>query len=151
MKLNSYFQVALCVCSLIFLAGCSRTAQIPATNIANLPAQPSFQNPSPLSNERAVEISNFVDAQSYSQLSETDKIKAASAQFNALQFGRPGAPRKWVGSNGTKGEIIVGPFVRLDGQDCRTFEHSISTSLATIKQSSTACRTKVGEWYTIEA
>ncbi len=148
MKLNNYYQVALCVCTLIFLSACSRTAQIPPSNIATLPVQQTLQNASPLSNDRAVEIIKFVDSASYSQLSETDKTKAATAQFNALQFGRPGAPRKWVGSNGNKGEIIVGPFIRLDGQDCRTFEHSVSTSLATNKFSSTACRTNVGEWFT---
>lgn len=151
MKLNNFYQVALYGCALIFLSACSRTAQIPSSNIAALPVQQTLQNPSPLSNDRAVEIINFVNSASYSQLSESDKTEAAATQFNALQFGRPGAPRNWVGSNGNKGEIIVGPFIRLDGQDCRTFEHSVSTSLTTNKLSSIACRTNAGEWFTLVA
>src|SRR5262245_53128510 len=53
------------------------------------------------------DVSAYVDANAFKQLSSKSKSEAAAAQFNALQFGRVGAPRAWVGDNGASGQVTV--------------------------------------------
>lgn len=96
------------------------------------------------------EISTFVAASAVKLLVEADKKEAASAQFYALQFGRPGAPRRWQGSSGAAGKVSVGPYVRVNNLDCREFSHEIVVSGTTYPKSGTACREGDGRWSVVE-
>src|SRR5690349_17624978 len=71
------------------------------------------------------DVSAFVDPAAYAKLSSKSKTEAAGAQFNALQFGRVGAPRNWVGDNGQSGQVTVGPYIRVNLVDCREYTHTV--------------------------
>ncbi|MCF6301928.1 MAG: hypothetical protein L3J13_01795 [Devosiaceae bacterium] len=95
---------------------------------------------------REIAISDFVNTSAISILSEADRSKAATAQYNALQFGRPGAPRIWNGSNSIVGKILVGPFVKENNQDCRSFDHTVIVNQVSYNQKGIACRTPDLKW-----
>lgn len=92
------------------------------------------------------EIGQFVDARALAVLSEKERTEAASAQFYALQFGRPGAPRLWQGDQGNSGKISVGPYVRVNERDCREFTHDVATSSGAYQKTGMACRLEGGTW-----
>lgn len=93
----------------------------------------------------AGDASAFIDAGAYAKLSGADRAEAASAQFNALTFGRPGAPRNW-GKGGTSGSITVGPYVRVNNTDCRNFTHVVTIAGAASTKQGTACKDALGSW-----
>ncbi len=86
------------------------------------------------------DVSSFLDAGAASKLSAREKSEAASAQFNALRFGRPGAPRTWTGDKGTTGSVTVGPFVQVNNIYCRDFTHTVTIAGTPISRKGTACR-----------
>lgn len=88
----------------------------------------------------------FLDAAALSQLSTKERAEAASAQFNALTFGRPGAPRNWSGDRGASGDVVVGPYVRVNTTDCRDFTHTVKVGGQTYAKKGTACRLADGTW-----
>ncbi len=123
------------------------------TTVATAPAQ-TMVDPAQLSapaETRAAAASMtdaaaFVDATAFAQLSAKSKAEAAGAQFNALQFGRVGAPRNWVGDNGQSGAVTVGPYVRVNLIDCRDFTHTVTIGAQTFVKKGTACRESDGSW-----
>lgn len=138
----------------LLLAGC---ASGPATQYAQGPTlaqpTPTLQTaalPSPaqqLSSAASLtDVSAFVDSTIIPQLSSNDRAQAAGAQFNALQFGRPGAPRAWQGDKGTSGNVSVGPYVRVNSIDCRDFTHTIKVGGQDHAKKGTACREADGSW-----
>ncbi|MEO6014362.1 MAG: hypothetical protein ABIQ30_12375 [Devosia sp.] len=92
------------------------------------------------------DVSSFVDPGALGLLSEKSRIEAAGAQFNALQFGRVGAPRNWVGDNGQSGAVTVGPYVRVNLIDCRDFTHTVTAGGQSYAKKGTACREADGSW-----
>jgi surface antigen len=98
----------------------------------------------------ATDIKAFLDPDAELKLSEKEKKAALSAQFYALQFGRPGAPRNWQGETGASGKILVGPYVRVNILDCREFEHIVQISKITYSRTGTACREKDGSWSVVD-
>jgi surface antigen len=92
------------------------------------------------------DVSAFVDPGALGILSEKSKAAAAGAQFNALQFGRVGAPRNWVGDNGQSGAVTVGPYVRVNLIDCRDFTHTVTAGGQQYTKKGTACREADGSW-----
>jgi surface antigen len=92
------------------------------------------------------DVSVFLDPAAYGQLSAKSRAEAAGAQFNALQFGRVGAPRNWVGDNGQSGAVTVGPYVRVNLIDCRDFTHTVTIGAQTFIKKGTACRETDGSW-----
>ena len=143
------------VLGLLALAACA--SSVPTTQYAQGPtlANPpttlqTASLPSPaqqLSSAQALtDVSAFVDPAVASRLSSNDRAQAAGAQFNALQFGRPGAPRAWQGDSGTSGNVVVGPFVRVNAIDCRDFTHTIKSGDAEFARKGTACREADGSW-----
>jgi len=84
-------------------------------------------------------------------MSDKDRLEAASAQFFALQFGRPGAPRRWSGDSGATGKITVGPFVRVNNLDCREFVHEVTIDQTSFEKRGTACREIDGSWRVVAA
>lgn len=92
------------------------------------------------------DIGGFLDRKTIAKLSTKDRAEAASAQYYALQFGRPGAPRSWQGDSGANGQVSVGPYVRVNSLDCRDFSHRVTVSGASYENAGTACREADGNW-----
>ena len=92
------------------------------------------------------DVSSFIDPAALGKLSEKSKVEAAGAQFNALQFGRVGAPRNWAGDNGQSGAVTVGPYVRVNLIDCRDFTHTVTIAGTPVAKKGTACREIDGTW-----
>jgi surface antigen len=92
------------------------------------------------------DVSAFIDPTAYGKLSAKSKTEATGAQFNALQFGRVGAPRNWTGDNGQSGVVTVGPYVRVNLIDCRDFTHTVLISGQSFAEKGTACREADGSW-----
>ena len=92
------------------------------------------------------DVSAFVDAGVIPSLSQNDRAQASGAQFNALQFGRPGAPRAWQGDKGTSGNVMVGPYVRVNNIDCRDFTHTVKFGGKDHVKKGMACREIDGSW-----
>jgi surface antigen len=92
------------------------------------------------------DVSPVVDPAAVKQLSDKSRAEAAAAQFHALQFGRVGAPRNWVGDNGQSGAVTVGPYVRVNLIDCRDFTHTVTAGGQQYTKKGTACREADGSW-----
>ncbi len=92
------------------------------------------------------DVSSFIDPGALSKMSDKSKAEAAGAQFNALQYGRVGAPRNWVGDNGQTGAVTVGPYVRVNLIDCRDFTHTVNIAGQNFVKKGTACREADGSW-----
>ena len=140
-------RIIVCSVALMAASACSRTA-----STGQFSGQPQQQIIAPqpdlpsASNSREIAVLDFVNSSAIPLLSEADQAKAATAQYNALQFGRPGAPRVWNGSNSIVGKILVGPFIKQNNQDCRSFEHTVIINQVSHIQSGTACRTPDLKW-----
>jgi hypothetical protein len=80
-----------------------------------------------------------------------ERSEAASAQFNALQFGRPGAPRAWQGDRGANGQVLVGPPVNVNSLYCRDFTHSVTAGGQSYSKKGMACRELDGSWGVVSA
>lgn len=88
---------------------------------------------------------DYLDASAVPLLSSAALSAANDAQFYALQFGRPGAPRNWS-SGSASGQVSVGPYVRVNNLDCREFSHRVTVDGQTYSRSGTACREATGAW-----
>ena len=88
----------------------------------------------------------FVDTAALNLMTAKDSSEANTAQFYALQFGRPGAPRQWSGDRGTTGSVAVGPYVRVNNLDCRDFTHTVKINGQEYAKKGTACREQNGNW-----
>jgi surface antigen len=143
---------ALCLLPVLALAACATAPQVTSfTPDTGAPADESpLLAPAPATataNAAALtDASAFVDAGAYAQLSAKSKTEVASAQFNALQFGRVGAPRNWTGDNGQSGSITVGPYVRVNLIDCRDFTNTVAIAAQNFVKKGTACREADGSW-----
>ncbi len=154
---------ALSVIPLLVLAGCTGMATRPQVSQAPVvaPTQPavtqSLPTTSPAQNTaNAAATSTFgllesIEPTVVASLSESDKANATNAAFYALQFGRPGAPRPWQGSGGTKGQVTVGPYVRVNNLDCREFTHSVTVNGQVRARKGMACREQTGNWTVVES
>ncbi len=139
------------------LAGCTSTGTTQTVQ-APVQAQPIVVQPMVPTSAQAVQtarlttsIANgFVDPAAVSLMSAKDSNEANSAQFYALQFGRPGAPRQWAGDGGTTGSVAVGPYVRVNNLDCRDFTHTVKISGTDYVRKGTACREQNGNWNVVQ-
>ena len=140
----------LSVLPILALAACATAPQVTSfTPDGMAPADNTpLQAPAAATASAAAltDASAFVDPTAYSQLSAKSKGEVASAQFNALQFGRVGAPRAWTGDNGQSGSITVGPYVRVNLIDCRTFANTVTIGGQNFVKQGTACREADGSW-----
>lgn len=110
------------------------------------PAQLSQPAESRAAAASMTDVSSFIDPGALGLMSEKSRVEAAGAQFNALQFGRVGAPRNWVGDNGQAGAVTVGPYVRVNLIDCRDFTHTVTIAGQSYEKKGTACREADGSW-----
>ncbi|WP_338722975.1 hypothetical protein [Devosia sp. XK-2] len=143
------FALALAACS---STGTTRVVQAPVV------AQPMVTQPLVPTSAQTVQtaklttsIANgFVDPAALALMSAKDSNEANSAQFYALQFGRPGAPRQWAGDKGTTGSVAVGPYVRVNNLDCRDFTHTVKVGGTDYVKKGTACREVNGNWNVVQ-
>lgn len=112
------------------------TAPQPTVQPTSTPIQQARLNPGSY---------EYIDAGIRAQLTPAQRSAANDAQFYALQFGRPGAPRSWS-SGGATGQVSVGPYVRVNNLDCREFSHRVTVSGETFTRSGQACREADGAW-----
>ena len=146
---------ALFVLPAFALAACATTPQITpmatdtAAPVTMAPADPTvLQAPIQTISTAAAttDVSAFVDPTAYGLLSSKSKAEVAGAQFNALQFGRVGAPRNWQGDNSQSGAVTVGPYVRVNLIDCRDFTNTVTVGGQSYVKKGTACRETDGSW-----
>lgn len=136
--------IAIVLVAALSLSGCARL-----TADGAIPQFGPDASAVPVSTADAVsatDISAFVDSAAVKQLSKKERTEAASAQYYALQFGRPGAPRSWQGDTGASGRVSVGPYVRVNTLDCRDFSHSVTIAGKSYERKGTACREVDGSW-----
>jgi surface antigen len=146
--------------AVLALAGCS-TGTTTVSNIGPILAQPNpalqtaSLTPPPQQQIAAAQsltdITAFVDPAAIRLLSEKEKTEAASAQFNALQFGRTGAPRSWQGDRGASGQVLVGPPVNVNSLYCRDFTHTVTAGGQSYSKKGMACREIDGSWNVVSA
>ncbi|VAW19552.1 hypothetical protein MNBD_ALPHA12-415 [hydrothermal vent metagenome] len=131
------------------LAGCARIDPFvqnqPGPALVQTPTQ-QLPKAATAAARRSTNIADFISAEALAKMSAKDKREATSAQFYALQFGRPGAPRRWSGDTGATGIITVGPFVRVNNLDCRQFVHKVTIEKTAYEKSGTSCREVNGGW-----
>lgn len=135
------------------LAACSSTGttQVAQAPVVATPAITTPLVPTPAQTTQqallTTSIANgFVDSAALAAMTAKDSAEANSAQFYALQFGRPGAPRQWAGDKGTTGSVAVGPYVRVNNLDCRDFTHTVKLGGKDYVKKGTACREQNGNW-----
>ena len=148
---------AIAVVSLaVAVAGCSQTSgfQGPVQTAMPQPNMMPNMMPEPVQPTETTPIQqarldpgsyDYIDGSVLGQLSPAQRSAANDAQFYALQFGRPGAPRTWS-SSGASGQVSVGPYVRVNNLDCREFSHRVTLNDQTFTRSGTACREADGAW-----
>lgn len=139
------------------LAACSNTgtSQLVQAPVATAPAvtRPLVPTPAQTTQQALLTTSvanGFVDPAALAIMSAKDSAEANSAQFYALQFGRPGAPRNWSGDKGTSGSVAVGPYVRVNNLDCRDFTHTVKANGQDYVKKGTACREQNGNWTVVQ-
>ena len=135
------------------LAACASTGP---TQVATAPViappvmqQPLVASPAQTTQQALLTTSvanGFVDSGALALMTANDSAQANSAQFYALQFGRPGAPRAWSGDKGTSGSVAVGPYVKVNQIDCRDFTHTVKIGGKDFVKKGTACREQNGNW-----
>lgn len=152
----------------LVVAGCARTAtvhQMPQPQPQTLPtasgpmisgadmlpqSQPQ-QDSSPIQQARlTASDASYIDGAALSRLNTQARRAATDAQFYALQFGRPGAPRSW-NAGGASGSVSVGPYVTVNNLDCREFSHRVTLEGETFTRAGTACRETDGAWNVADA
>lgn len=141
------------------LAGCSSTgtsqvAQAPVVAapmpVVTQPMMPSTAQTTQQARLTTSISNGFVDSAALAVMTAKDSNEANSAQFYALQFGRPGAPRQWAGDKGTTGSVSVGPYVRVNNLDCRDFTHTVKVNGQDYVKKGTACREQTGNWNVVQ-
>lgn len=141
--------------ALLVLAGCSSTGTV--RDLGPTLPQPGQQMqmqtaalPAPSQQiataQSLTDVTAFIDPAALRLLSERERTEAASAQFQALQFGRTGAPRTWSGDRGASGSVLVGPPVNVNALYCRDFTHTVATSGQNFVKKGMACRELDGRW-----
>jgi len=139
------------------LAACTSTTPPPVVQapVATRPVVAAPTMPSPAQTTQAALsttsiTSGFVDPAALTRMTAKDTAEANSAQFYALQFGRPGAPRQWAGDQGATGSVTVGPYVRVNNLDCRDFTHTVKIGGQDYVRRGTACREQTGNWTVVQ-
>lgn len=139
------------------LAACTSTGptNVVQAPVATAPVVAAPIMPSPAQTTQAALqttsiSSGFVDPAALTLMTAKDTAEANSAQFYALQFGRPGAPRQWAGDKGATGSVTVGPYVRVNNLDCRDFTHTVKIGGQDYARKGTACREQTGNWTVVQ-
>ena len=134
------------------LAACATTpTYVAPAPVATAPVFVAPVGPSPAQTQQtamlATGIANgFVAPGALAVMTAKDSSEANSAQYRALQSGRPGAPIQWAGDAGTSGKVEVGPYVKVNSLDCRNFTHTVKAKGQDFVTKGMACRELAGNW-----
>jgi surface antigen len=80
-------------------------------------------------------------------LEDSDRPIALQAEYEALEYGRPGQPTRWRNrKSGNGGEISVGSSYQVNRLDCREYTHTVSIGGRNRVVRGTACRQPDGVW-----
>lgn len=151
---------AISLVPLLALAGCGGSS-VQVSNIGPTLAQPNPAMVSPsvapapsqqiATAQSMTDVTAFIDPSVLPRLSQRERTEASSAQFNALQFGRTGAPRAWQGDTGASGQVLVGPPVNVNALYCREFTHTVTLAGQAFPKKGMACREADGSWGVVTA
>lgn len=149
------FLRTLPIVAVFALAGCTSAA--PTRQFATAPAvmQPTIvEQPTTLPPREQTQIamamtdvSAFIAPEAMRLLGSGARGQAAGAQFNALEYGRPGAPRDWQGGDSaSSGRVTVGPDLAVNNLRCRNFTHTVTISGTVYTRTGQACREPTAGW-----
>jgi surface antigen len=136
---------------LLALAGCGGYYQAPVATgpVVTQPLGPTQLAPREQTQMAMAmtDVSAFLDPAAVKLLGEAGRTQATAAQFNALEYGRPGAPRDWQGGDGaSSGRVTVGPDLNVNNLRCRNFTHVVTVSGTAYTRSGQACREPAAGW-----
>ena len=81
------------------------------------------------------------------KLDQRDRLLAQQAEFDALERGESGRPRRWDNpDNGRYGEIIPEAPYQRGGRDCRNYAHTVYIDNRPQTMRGTACRNPDRTW-----
>jgi surface antigen len=81
------------------------------------------------------------------QLDERDRQMAAAAEYQALEYGQPGAPTPWDNPESQhRGQIVPGKPYQQGNLFCRPYTHTIYIGGRPQTARGTACRQPDGTW-----
>ena len=81
------------------------------------------------------------------QLDERDRQIAAAAEYQALEYGQPGAPTPWDNPESQhRGQIVPGKPYQQGNLFCRPYTHTIYIGGQPQTARGTACRQPDGTW-----
>ena len=81
------------------------------------------------------------------RLDQRDRALAQEAEFDALERGESGRPRRWSNAeNGRYGEIVPASPYQRAGLDCRDYTHTVYVDERPQTMRGTACRNRDGTW-----
>lgn len=80
-------------------------------------------------------------------MDQQDRMLAQQAEFDALERGNSGVPRRWRNpDNGRYGEVVPSRPYRRGPDDCRDYTHTIYIDGRPQTMRGTACRNPDGTW-----
>jgi surface antigen len=83
-------------------------------------------------------------------MDEQDRQMAAAAEYQALEYGQPGAPTPWNNpANQHRGQIVPGKPYTQGNTFCRPYTHTIYIGGQPQTARGTACRGPDGTWKTV--
>ena len=92
-------------------------------------------------------VGGIVGNQIGKSLDEEDRQMAAAAEYQALEYGQPGAPTAWDNPQTRhRGQIVPGKPYQQGGQHCRPYTHTIYIDGRPQVARGNACRNPDGSW-----
>ena len=82
-------------------------------------------------------------------LDEAEKRVARNAEYQALEFGRAGAPITWKSPSGKTGEVIPQTTYSLNDTTCRDYTQAVFRDGRPEIARGTACRQADGSWRSV--
>jgi surface antigen len=82
-------------------------------------------------------------------LDDADKRVARNAEYQALEFGRAGAPITWKSPSGKTGEVIPQTTYSLNDTTCRDYTQAVFRDGRPEVARGTACRQPDGSWRSV--
>lgn len=80
-------------------------------------------------------------------LDKRDREYASRTEYDALEYGRSGRPRRWSNpDSGHRGEIIPEPAYKIGRRQCRRYRHIVYIDGRPETMRGTACRRRDGSW-----
>ena len=89
----------------------------------------------------------ILPAQSFNQLSRTDRTRALLAEYRALENMKTGQTVVWQNPKGrASGSVTPAQPFSVGSQNCRQYRHEAVIKGQQVEASGTACRTPSGKW-----